>query len=197
MFQHVSCCDGNWCEMYAVSWGVILSIECSEPPSLTADQEAWNQFSFFSKPHASYPYCYQRGDIIIIISQTVLNARAQSATPRLLKFSGQLFSRAEHSIALVVRDILVAHWTVYSGLSHKSGPCNRASSVQNLRSRGRSFYTCRLAERDNFLNFMQFSAAGISSVSRFFQRTCRHRVDKYLFGQNGLTIGLLQTSLPR
>ena len=101
MFQHVSCCDGNWCEMYAVSWGVILSIECSEPPSLTADQEAWNQFSFFSKPHASYPYCYQRGNIIIIISQTVLNARAQSATPRLLKFSGQLFSRAEHSIALV------------------------------------------------------------------------------------------------
>ena len=94
-------------------------------------------------------------------------------------------------------DILVAHWTVYCGLSHKSGPCNRASSVQNLRSRGRSFYTCRLAERDNFLNFMQFSAAGISSVSRFFQRTCRHRVDKYLFGQNGLTIGLLQTSLPR
>ena len=184
--------------MYAVSWGVILSIECSEPPSLTADQEAWNQFSFFSKPHASYPHCYQRGNIIIlIIFQTVLNALAQSATPGLLKFSGQLFSRAEHSIALVVRDILVAHWTVYSGLSHKSGPCNRASSVQNLRSRGRSFYTCRLAERDNFLNFMQFSAAGISSVSRFFQRTCRHRVHKYLFGQNGLTIGLLQTSLPR
>ena len=110
---------------------------------------------------------------------------------------GNYFRALNILLHLWVRDILVAHWTVYSGLSHKSGPCNRASSVQNLRSRGRSFYTCRLAERDNFLNFMQFSAAGISSVSRFFQRTCRHRVDKYLFGQNGLTIGLLQTSLPR
>ena len=109
---------------------------------------------------------------------------------------GNYFRALNILLHLGVRDVLVAHWTVYSGLSHKSGPCNRASSVQNLRSRGRSFYTCRLAERDNFLNFMQFSAAGISSVSRFFQRTCRHRVDKYLFGQNGLTIGLLQTSLP-
>ena len=47
--------------MIGGSWGVILSIECSrrETACLTTDWEAWNQFSFFSKPHASYPHCQQ------------------------------------------------------------------------------------------------------------------------------------------
>ena len=31
-------------ETGAVSWGVIPSIEYSEPPFLTTDKEAWNQF---------------------------------------------------------------------------------------------------------------------------------------------------------